>query len=239
MLRSLVVCLLFVVTISIVAAQGDPLAQKTKLVEDRTKKAIDGLKQQEKQQDDHLQRLKKGVIDKSAKGVMMPASEKQLIRFPSKDAKDKMVDNAQSNLTETKDRLKKYMDGTEFYFGVIDYQKIKIGDFGRVYYDNSKVNVLQVIDKNSMLVRVYYTVKGFKVLGKPGNQTVVDDFQTKELTLMVKGVSTKGATDGAGFDLPQVFEVTNTETYKTAGGSNTVFVIEIMDTSKIEGRLKK
>jgi hypothetical protein len=239
MFRTLIAMSVFAAMLTTAVAQDDPVAKKAKLVEDRTKKVIDGLKEEEKKQDVHLQRLKKGILDKTAKGVMMPANEKQPVRFPNKDAKDKTVDTAEKKLTETKDRLKKYTDGTEFYYGVLDYPP-KIGDFGKVYHGDTIVNVRQVIDKNTMLIRVYYTVKGVKILGKPGNQVVVDDFQTKEVMLMVKGFPTKGATDGAGFDLPQVFEVTDTETYKTAlGGSNTVFVIEPMDTKKIEAHLKK
>ena len=57
---------------------------------------------------------------------------------------------------------------------------------------------------------------------------------------MVKNVPNTGAADGLGFDLPQVFEVTGTQTYKTeGGGSNTVFVVEPLDTEPIEEYLKK
>jgi hypothetical protein len=229
--------------------------KKAKLVEERTKKVIDGatknidrLKEEEKKQDAHLQRLKKGVINRNAKGVTIPANEKQAVTFPNKEAKDKAVDAAEKQLTKTKDEIDKfsdaikgYKDGTKFYYGVLDYPP-KIGDFGKLYPGDTIVNVRQVIDKNTMLVRVYYSVPGFKVLGggPPVKKRVVNTLETKEIMLMVKGVSTKGATDGAGFDLPQVFEVTDTETYKTAvGGSNTVFVIEPMDTKKIEAQLKK
>lgn len=105
--------------------------------------------------------------------------------------------------------------------------------------NDNKVNVRQVIDKTTMLIRVFYVVEGVKVVGRPGNQIVQKDFQTKEILLMVKNLPNKGATDGAGFDLPQVFEVTDTQTYKTVTGTNTVFVIEPMDTKKIEAYLKK
>jgi flavin-binding protein dodecin len=102
MFRTLVALLMFAAMLTTAYAQDDPVAKKAKLVEDRTKKVIDGLKEEEKKQDAHLQRLKKGVLDKTAKGVRMPANEKQPVRFPNKDAKDKAVENAEKKLTETK-----------------------------------------------------------------------------------------------------------------------------------------
>lgn len=48
--------------------------------------------------------------------------------------------------------------------------------------------------------------------------------------ILVRGVSTKGVVDDMAIELPQVFEVTDTETYGTAdGGTNTVFVVEPID----------
>lgn len=240
MIRPLLVLYVLASLLSAASAEDDSLINKSKLVVDRTKKIMDSLNKEEKKQDDFLKRLKKGVIDKTTKGVTMPVNEKQLIRFPNKETKDITVKNADKNLTETKSRLEKYKYGTEFYYGVLNYPP-KIGDFGKVYHDETIVNVQQVIDKNTMLIRVFYTIDGgVKIIGKPGNQVARDTFQTKEIILMVQSFPTKGATDGAGFDLPQVFEVTNTKTYSTAlGGSNTVFVIEPMDTRKVEEYLKK
>lgn len=239
MIRPLLVLYVLSSLLSAAAAEDDSLINKSKLVVNRTKKIIDSLNKEEKKQDDYLKRLKKGVLDKTTKGVTMPVNEKQLIRFPNKETKDITIKNADKNLTEMKSRLEKYKDGTEFYYGVLNYPP-KIGDFGKVYHDETIVNVRQVIDKNTMLIRVFYTIDGVEILGKPGNQVAMDTFQTKEIILMVQNFSTKGATDGAAFDLPQVFEVTNTKIYRTAsGGSNTVFVIEPMDTKKIEEYLKK
>ena len=239
MFRLLISLSVFIAMLTTAIAQDNQVVNKAKIIEDRTKKAISSLKDEEKKQNSHLQRLKNGIFDKNIKDVMIPANVKQPIRFPNKEAKDKTIDSANKKLSETKDQLKKYTDGTEFYYGSLSYPP-KIGDFGKVYPNDTIVNVRQVIDKNTMLIRVYYIVKGVKILGKPGNQVVVNDFQTKEVMLMVKSLSTKGATDGAGFDLPQIFEVTGTETYNTTfGSSNTVFIIEPIDTKKLEAHLKK
>lgn len=239
MLRSLVAVTVLMPVLAVAQDKEDPVAKRAELVQDRTNAVVDRLKEQEKKQNAHLQRLKKGRINKNARGVMIPANEKQPIIFPSKDAKKKAVTDAQTKLNATKDRIKKYKDGSEFYYGVLNYPP-KIGDFGKLYSGDRRVNVKQVIDDKTMLVNVYYVVEGVKVLGRPGKETVVKDFQTKQIVLMVKNLPNKGATDGAGFDLPQVFEVTDTQTYKTVvGGSNTVFVIEPLDTKTIEEYLKK
>lgn len=238
MVRAFIVFSVFATTMGLTLAQSDSVKDKANLVELRTKKIIDNLKEAEKKENDHLQRAKKGVIDKKSKGVIMPANDKMPIRFPSKEEKEKTVQKTEDRLIEMKNQIKKYVEGTEFYYGILNYPP-KIGDFGKIYSGDTIVNVKQVIDKNIMLINVYYTINATKIIGKPGNQTPISDFKTNKMILMVKGVSTKGATDGLAFDLPQIFEVIGTETYKNVlGGSNTVFVIEPIETKNIDAYLR-
>lgn len=202
---------------------ADTVAEKrAKLVQERTKEIIKTLREQETTQTSFLQRLKKGIIDKNAKGTTVPANPKERITFASKEVKKQALFDAEAELAETQARIKKYRNGSDYYYGTLKYPP-KIADFGNVYPIEMKVNVKQVIDGNTMLINVYY----------------VSNSQTEGIILMVKNVSTKGVTDGAGINLPHVFEVVDTQTYKTATGSNTVFVIEPLDTKSIENLLTK
>lgn len=222
------------------APPDDRVAAAAKRVADRTQEAINKLTEDVKSQTVSLKRFRSGVIDRTAKTTIIPSNEKQPVRFPSKADKDETVAAAERSLAGMNERLKRYADGTEFVYGTLTYP-LTIGDFGQIYAGTPRVNVQQVVDANTMLIRVSYSVPAFKILGsQPGRQTVVESFQTEQITLMVKGVSTKGATDGAGFDLPQVFEVTGTKTYRTVGGgSNTVFVVEPLDTERVEAYLRQ
>ncbi|GEM_PF-6511250 len=106
---------------------------------------------------------------------------------------------------------------------------LKLGDIGRLPSGESRkgsvVHVFQVIDKNTMLVTAAFSET---VRGARGNQ-VVTTYENRPTNVLVKGVSTVGATDRAGFPMPHVLEVTGTTTYKTTLGTRTVFVLEPLD----------
>lgn len=239
MLKTLAASVVVITSLAVAQDTDNTAEKRAGVVQDRTNKIIDVLRESTKKQGRFLQRLKKGSIDKNVDRIAVPVDERQRITFPSKDAKSKHIAHTEAEIAETNKRLKEYVSGSEFYYGVIEYPP-KIGDFGTLYSGGSKVNVEQVIDDKTLLVNVFYSVEGYKVIGTIGNETVVSDSKSKRIVLMVKNVPTKGATDGAGFDLPQVFEVTDTETYETTlGGSNTVFVVEPLNTEAIEEHLKR
>lgn len=210
-------------------AQDGEVTNKATLVKERTTKMINDLKEAEKNQTVHLKRVKQGVIDKTERTMVIPATKTKPIRFPNKNIKDKNIENAEQQLIKLQDKIKHYNNGEKFYYGVLNYPP-KIGDFGQVEYGNTRVHVYQVINENSMLIKTAYPDKARYADNKPRSIT---------LFLMVKGISTKGATDRTGFDLPQVFEITDTETYETIDGSNTVFIITPMNTKEIEEFLRQ
>ncbi|QEG28439.1 hypothetical protein GobsT_32180 [Gemmata obscuriglobus] len=69
------------------------------------------------------------------------------------------------------------------------------------------MNVLQVTDKTTMFVKVCFTADSFEVKGG----ATASDLKTAEVLLMEKNLPSKGATDGVGFDLPRIFEATDTK----------------------------
>lgn len=227
-----VLALVFIV--GTVAAADDPVATKAKLVKERTDDQIKRLEDFTGKLEVELARVKKGTINAKAKDVYIPQAGFQLaeslndpkydpkkaVVFKSKEAKEAATKNVEKMLEAEKDYLKEARKGPNY--GTLSYPA-KIGDIGKVYPGKEqRVNVFQVIDKDTMLVKVFpVNIKGGVIF-------------------MVKNYPNKGATDGAGFDLDHPFEVTDTTTYKTAlGGSNTVFVLEPLDTKKIEAHLKE
>ncbi len=242
MLRSLLAGFALIALAATAAAQeatNDVADKAARTVADRTKKAVDDLKDAAKSQDDRLRRLEKGVIDRSIRGTTIPADAKKPVRFPSKTIKDKAVAAAQQKQAEAQAKLDKAVKGDVLHTGSLSYPT-KVGDVGTIHPAETGVNVKQVIDKTTMLIRVHYAVPSRRVVGRPGSEVVLDDFVRKEVVLMVKGVPTDGATNGAGFELPQPFVVTGTKTYRTAaGGSGTVFVVEPLDTKKVKAFLAK
>ena len=86
--------------------------------------------------------------------------------------------------------------------------------------------MFQVIDESTMLVQAFF----------PGEN---NRMASEKIIVRIRNVNTKDATDGREFDLPQVFEIADTSTYKTATGSNTVFLLEPLNVEAIEAILKK
>jgi hypothetical protein len=215
----------------------DVLVNRAREVMSRTEAyygPINELKKKAEEQEAQLERLKSGKVDKNIRETRVPTDEKFPIRFPSQAAKQAAVEQVEQALKKTNTDLSNYKERPEFYYGILNYPP-KEGDFGRVYPGEPSVNVAQVIDGTTMLVRVYYGGGMTPRVGANGRYSGFQRVEPSEIVLMVKGVSTAGATDGKGFPLPQVFEVSGTEKYKTAiGGSNTVFVVKPLDTEKVE-----
>ncbi len=240
MLRFLIPFILF--TMAALYAQDEPA--KVQLVASkvmqRTEKAIIQAKKTEKEQVAFLIRLKKGTLDRNVKGLTFEPNSNRPVKFQNKAQKDEEIARAEAKLSQLKAKLKRYASGEEYEYGsLLDGRSPKLGDFGKFLVP---VNVRQVIDKNSMLVRSSYSYEVLKVFGSPSNggQVVIPTFESQEVILMVKDTPTKGAVDNGPFELEQVFQLTDTETYNTSGGgSNTVFVATPLNTKKVEEFLKK
>jgi hypothetical protein len=213
-------------------AKGDDAAK----LRENTDKAIKDLEAQIKKRENAIAQLKFAKIDSRARGITYPADPKGVATCPSKEARDRAMAEVQARLDECKARLKE-LKGGGVWIGDLEYP-VKVGNIGKLPNGDKAVNVVQVIDAKTMLVRVLHSVPaGVDIRGKPGSgQIAIPRNETKETILMVRDVSTAGAADGQGFALPQTFRVAGTETYKTeTGSSRTVFVVKPMSSEELKG----
>lgn len=210
-------------------ADDDPVSIAAKLVEERTNAAADRLAEKEVEQRGELERIRNGRIEpKAKKAVNLPGGTAPKV-YPSKKAKESAVSEAEAALAATQSKLARYRNGAEYVYGSLTYPT-KVGDYGTIYRGDSKVKVAQVIDGSTMIITVYYEPSEARVPGRRVNATA--------LSMKVKGVSTHGATDDAGFELPMIFRVSGTETIATVGGgSRTMFVLEPIDKKAVEAYL--
>lgn len=80
---------------------------------------------------------------------------------------------------------------------------------------NRSVNVFQVIDDKNFLAKLFYLSSGRKA----------PDYTTE--TVWIKGIDTKNFVDGSGAKINVPLEVTGTQKYETALGSNsTVYLLQ-------------
>jgi hypothetical protein len=238
-MRYLKLLLLAPLTFAAIAQQtvDERIPPKIKRVLEQSEKLraekIEFLREDIKRQKAHLGRLQKGVVRPKEKGVIIPATARDPIVFPSAESKRQSVEDARARLRESEERLQALRKRDTLCFPTLSFPP-KVGDIG--YLEREAANVKQVIDDENMLINAYFTVE----IRTARNNRPVTMHETRHLVFLVRGVSTQGAADGLGFSLPQVFEVTGTEQYKTVnGGTNTVLVIEPFDVKGAEAIWKK
>lgn len=213
------------------------VGERAAIVEARTAERIEYLKEQTQKATEYLKRAKRGAIDPSSSGTVIPSNSRERMRFRSRESKEIEIAECETELANVKIKAESYLSGNEFYFGYLKLPPT-VGDFGHLAGTDGKTHVLQVLSKTSMLVKDSYPIE-FMRASSDGTRAI-RDVNFEEITLMITGTSTAVATNGGEIPLSQVFEVTGTKTYKNnLGSTNTVFVLEPLDTSHIEKILRE
>jgi hypothetical protein len=220
-MREHLLSLLFLVMVPVAAISAEELDRLKAIaisVEKTTKIEIERLDSVIRKATASLIRTKRGAINPRIRGTSLSGDS---IVFQSAAIKATAVKEAEDNLKTFQERQKKLKSGEAFAFGSL-VLPAKLNAFGCL---QSEGKVVQVIDKDSLILKAYYTEQSTLAF--------------TESILMVKGVSTEGVTDNSAIKLPMPFEVVGTETYRTVNGTNTVFVITPFDEAKIVKFLKQ
>jgi hypothetical protein len=210
MSKAITLILVFMPVLAYGQSADDLTKVRAEIVSVCTKAEIERLEERLPELKQLLRMAKRGVVNaRFGNSTNMSTGERT---FVSKDAKLKEIESNESSVEEITERIAKLKSGEEYFFGNLD-GPLKIGQFG--HFAARSGQVLQVLGDDSFLLKVWL----------PSSEWV---------TLIVKGVSTRGVTDDSGIELPAVFEVKDTETYPTAlGGTNTAFVLVPLDTSTV------
>lgn len=176
---------------------------------------------------EQLAEAERGVVRTGFTKVLPPGKNRDYTIFPSLKVKGEYVDAAKGKVEQHKaDRLK--ITGEKDRYPAFT----SLPEAGDVAEFHERVNVFQVLGKDSMLIRIYPLVPaGVKVVGK----VAIQKYEPKEVLLMARGVDTSGVSDGAGYEPRGLFEVTGTETYRTASGAkSTVLVVAPFDMKRLK-----
>ncbi len=141
--------------------------------------------------------------------------------YPSEEVKHHDIQNDERRLKSLQDTLERLDKSLPMPQLILD--NLHVGAVGALEFPEGMIGdrtpsfeVMQITDGTNMMVTMF----GQRV--------------------WVSGVSTAGLVDGKKVELPQVFRITGTKTYKTAiGGSNTVFVFSPVDMEKMQPYLEK
>lgn len=153
------------------------------------------------------------------------------IYFASEAQRQAAIKKIELSLTPHRDLLKKLESGEGVEAGMLPYPP-KLNSVGQLPAGMGNTNIRTVIDDKNLLARCYFSEPDFENQG--GKAVAVN--RLRETILWVKGVPTKGAVDGLGFSLPQIFKVTDTKKHPDVG---TVFVVEPIDLAAIKAELAK
>jgi hypothetical protein len=126
------------------------------------------------------------------------------------------------------DELKALRDGNVPVVPAIRFPP-QVGAIGRL--PKLSCHVDQILSDDSMLVRCFFTVKVVTVERfQPRGENVV-----RPVTFLVRGLPTSDVSEGADLELTQVFEITGTAEYPTAGGrSQSALVLSEFDMKTVE-----
>jgi hypothetical protein len=174
-----------------------------------------------------LERYQRGRINRSVRKVRIPKNKKSRVSFQNIQVKRLYTRRAQKTVSDISRKI-----------SILGRPKrlklpLKLGDTGLLEVGQ----ILQVVDDDEMLLKIDYVVsKGGLFIGN----NMVTSRETSSYYVWVKGVSTKGRVDRTRAEFDQKFKVTGTKTYRTAKGSNTVFVVEpVKNELKGNGEKKK
>ena len=209
-----------------ISNDSDSTGDDRQLIVRRSKEVVAKTSAEILRLEDYLEKLKLRLKStkraKVNRNLRSSTTDSKGMTYPSKEIKAEEVAKAEAELGKIDTKLQLMKKGELWDYGVLE-TPLKIGGFGRLQL--GRANVFQVIDSNHVILKSGYT-----------SQTIPRTFDE---FLVMAHFDTKGLTDGAGVDLPEVFEIFGTTTYSTAiGGSNTIFEIRPLDTKPIENLLE-
>ena len=121
-------------------------------------------------------------------------------------------------------------EGPPWYTPMPPAPKLQVGFHGRLYDGTARIE--QVVDSLNMLVTIGWPQRFFMKGGKPA--------ATKKAELVwIRGVVTSQLVDGSSTVLTHRFRISETKTYPTTFGSNTVFVLEVVKWSDVQRKTSK
>lgn len=150
-----------------------------------------------------------GIVKKLAKPTVR--SDKGEYKFRTLADRSKEVSQLESERNTKQQRL------AELNAGKLPADELLVPlTLGKIGYAGGKIcHVVQVIDDSTILADIHNSLAS-----RPRDKASV----------LIRGITTVGVTDGSGLKLEQIFIVSGTERYDTAfGGTRTVFVLEPID----------
>lgn len=148
-----------------------------------------------------LDRFKRGIVRRVAT-TQVPGDVRKPVLFPSATAKRRAIEQAEIRLKLAVDTFNAVRDAPPSR--PLLKESAPIGDVG--YFSGNSVGIVEIIDADAMLVRLGGTMA------------------------TVRGVSTKGLSDGGVFATDALFEIVGKEAY----GSRTVLSLRQFDKSRLE-----
>jgi hypothetical protein len=187
--------------------------------------------EKELEEDGHrLAAAKTAKIDPRARGTVIGGRGRTTtLTFTSEESRAEFIRRTEANVANRRERIAslRAVDGMAYPDLPLPPN---VGDLGLVR--TQRAIARQVIGDTEALIEIDWPIPGATDLsGRPA---------WSQVTLLVRGVSTKGIADGRELALPQVFEVTGTHRYTTVGGgTKTVLVIQPVDERQLKVNLGK
>lgn len=168
-----------------------------------------------------------GIVRK-VRTVFPPDERRKQAIFPSLAIKNAYVAKASAEVAKAE---KAHAAAQGETFGMTSTPAVP--KVGNVFSFSDRINVVQVIDEDAMLVRDFVSEGGG--VTAVGDRVFREAVVTRELLFMMRGVSTEGITDDSGYEPKGLFEVTGTESYTTVSGAKkTVFVLRPFDIERLK-----
>ncbi len=167
---------------------------------------------------------KRGKLDPQ---VTAPVIEDRIIRYPSRESRVAHLAGQQERLNHLQGELKRIKDDDAVTLPFFK-PDLKVGDMG-VCADT--ITVDQIVDDENMLVSGNIGVERENDPGTVDSQ----DWRTKNQSVWISGVSTKGLVDGQQLKLEDPLEVAGTKRYETTtGAQRTTFLLKALNTTGLK-----
>ena len=164
--------------------------------------------------------MRKAKIDTATNSPEIPVLKWKSITFPNVESKARKISSTESELEEIRRERIKY--SSELYYDRLEFP-LKVGDFGELL---SQIQVKKIIDSETMLIEVIFYRVFRHVIGR--------NLLKERINLLVKNVSTSEAVVDENVELSLVFQITGKQKHETESGVEKIFVLEPIDTKKIE-----
>jgi hypothetical protein len=142
--------------------------------------------------------------------------------YPTKDAKQEAVENAEDSLKVMETSLRQLKSGEQLVTPVF-LGRPKENEIGRLNTDMTSVQVVSVVDERTCLVELRW-------YGLATNPHYV---WPKEV-VMLTGINTEGFVDGSTLRMSLPVKLTGTRSYQSLGGTRTVLEMEATDLADLQ-----